>query len=333
MAKPTIRDVAQLAGVSVSVVSNALNDRGRVNLETSQRIKEAARSLGYVPNYSARRLRGEGGAIGVIINDTLEDVPLERFTGEALYWFYHFAYAQGYKLHRVQLPSTEFSEARLFDVLNDGVMDGVIFLTPRLPQVEGIVRVMARLDHLPYIFFSTAVDLPEVSYIDSDGVSGAAEVVRRLVARGHTRIGYMMPSDGHELSNAVDRLRGARDELEKAGLGFSVYYAPRWRDAIILDEILANKITALITWNDLFALRIIGDLERMGHRVPEDIAVVGFDDEMFSKWTYPKITTVSQPIAEMSKAAVDTVIQRIKTGEATIVRQKFPVQLIVRESG
>ena len=333
MAKPTIRDVAKLAGVSVSVASNALNDKGRVNIETCMRVKETARLLGYVPNYTARRLRGEGGAIGVMITDTLEDVPLERFTGEALYWFYHLTYDRGFKLHRVHLPSSEFSEGRLYDALNDGAMDGVIFLTPRLPQIDAIVRVMERLNHLPHIFFSTTVDLPDESYIDSDGESGAAEVVRHLMAHGHTRIGYMMPSDGHDLSNAVDRLNGARGEMEKAGLELSVYYAPPWQGVLYLDEILANKITALITWNDLFALRITSELERMGMQVPQDMAVIGFDDEMFSKWCYPKITTVSQPIADMSKATIDYLIARIKTGEAKVLHQKFPVHLILRESG
>jgi DNA-binding LacI/PurR family transcriptional regulator len=105
-----------------------------------------------VPNYSARRLRGEGDAIGVMITDTLEDVPLERFTGEALYWFYHLSYDRGYKLNRVHLPSAEFNETRLYAALNDGALDGVIFLTPRLSQVEAIVRVMDRLNHLPHIF-------------------------------------------------------------------------------------------------------------------------------------------------------------------------------------
>jgi DNA-binding LacI/PurR family transcriptional regulator len=78
---------------------------------------------------------------------------------------------------------------------------------------------------------------------------------------------------------------------------------------------------------------VLSELERKGMQVPQDIVVIGFDDEMFSRWTYPKITTVSQPIAGMSKATVDYLIARIKTGEAKVLRQKFPVHLIVRESG
>jgi len=331
--KPTIREVAQLAGVSVSVASNALNGKGRVNPETRQRVQETAQTLGYVPNYSARRLRGEGGAIGVIITDTLEDVPLERFTGEALYWFYYLTYDLGYKLHRVHLPSSEYGEAKLYDVLNDGTMDGAIFLSPRLSQIDVIQQVMERLPHLPYIFFSSTPDQSEESYVDSDGETGASEVVRHLLAQGHTRIGYLMPSDGHDLSNAVDRLRGARTALDIVGLKLFVYYAAAWQNEFSYDQILADKVTALITWNDLFALRAIGQMERMGMQVPEDIAVIGFDNEMFSKWTHPTITTVSQPLGEMSQVAVDYLIGRIKTDQENVLRQKFPVQLIVRESG
>ncbi len=333
MAKSTIREVAKQAGVSVSVASNALNNKGRVNIETQKRVKETARSLGYVPNYSARRLRGESGAIGVIITDTLEAVPLERFVGESLYWFYHLTYDFGFKLHRIHLPSAEFSEAKLFDTLNDGTIDGAVFLVPRIPQIEAIINVMKQLNHLPHIFVSATPNPPTESYIDSDGKAGAAAAVRHLLDQGHTRVGYLIPSDGHDQFNALDRLLGAQDEMEKSGLELSVYYATRWQETISLEEILTDEITAIIAWNDIFALRVISKLNRMGLHVPKDIAVIGFDDEMFSKWTHPKITTVSQPIADMSKAAIDYLITRIKTKETKVLRQKFPVQLIVRESG
>ncbi len=333
MAKPTIREVAKLAGVSVSVASNALNNRGRVNAKTRERVKDAARTLGYVPNYAARRLRGEGGAIGVIVTDTLESVPLERFVGESLYWFYHLTFDLGFKLHRIHLPSAEFSEANLFDALNDGTIDGAIFLVPRIPQIEAIINTMNQLNHLPHIFVSATPDLPGESYVDSDGKEGAAAAVRHLLDQGHTRIGYLMPSDGHDQFNAVDRLNGAQEEMVKSGLALSVYYATDWQETISLDEILADKITAIITWNDIFALRVISKLSRIGLQVPKDIAVIGFDDEMFAKWTHPKITTVSQPIPDMSTAAIKYLMSRIKTGEPNVLRQKFPVQLIVRESG
>ncbi len=333
MVKPTIREVAKLANVSVSVASNALNDKGRVNIETRERVKEAARELGYVPNYAARRLRGEGGAIGVIVTDTLEDVPLERFVGESLYWFYHLTYDLGYKLHRIHLPSAEFNEDKLFDTLNDGTIDGAIFLVPRIPQVEPIINVMNQLNHLPHIFVSATPKLPTESFVDSDGSAGAALAVRHLLDRGHTKIGYLMPSDGHDQFNAVDRLYGAQEEMEKAGMALSVYYASPWEETISLDNILTDEVTAILTWNDIFALRVISKLARLGLRVPQDFAVIGFDDELFSKWTYPKITTVSQPIEAMSRAAIGYLINRIKTGETQVIQQKFPVKLIIRESG
>jgi LacI family transcriptional regulator len=192
---------------------------------------------------------------------------------------------------------------------------------------------MNQLNHLPHIFVSATPDLPTESYVDSDGKAGAAAAVKHLLDQGHTRIGYLMPSDGHDQFNALDRLQGAQDEMERAGLQLSVYYASHWEETISLDAMLTDKVTAIIAWNDIFALRVISKLSRLGSHVPQDIAVIGFDDEMFSKWTYPKITTVSQPIADMSKAAIDYLITRIKTKEKKILRQKFPVQLVVRDSG
>jgi DNA-binding LacI/PurR family transcriptional regulator len=333
MAKPTIRDVAQRAGVSVSVASNALNDKGRVSDATRQRVKEAALAMGYVGDYAARRLRGVGGAIGVVITDTLEAIPLERYTGESLYWFYRLADEAGYKLHQFHLPSTEYDESRLYSVLNDGAIDGAIFVVPRLSQIETITRVMERLNHLPHLFFGAIPDLPDVNYVDGDGRKGASEAIAHLLARGHEHIAYLMPSDGHDHFDARDRLLGARSEMAAAGLELAVYYAEHWESNISLDAILANETTAIITWNDLFALRIIGELDRRGIDVPGDIAVVGFDDEAFSKWMRPALTTISQPIEAMSRTAVDFLVERIKNGATESCKKIFPMDLIVRESG
>lgn len=332
MARPTIRDVAKRAGVSVSVASNALNDKGRVSDATRGRVKDAALELGYVGDYAARRLRGVGGAIGVVITDTLEAIPLERYTGESLYWFSRLADESGYKLHQFHLPSTEYDESRLCGVLNDGAIDGAIFVVPRLSQVEVITRVMERLHHLPHLFFGAAPDLPDANYVDGDGEKGAAEVVAHLLGQGHERIAYLMPSDGHDHFDARDRLQGARNQMAAAGLELAIYYAEHWGSHISLDAILADGATAIITWNDLFALRIVGELAQRGLEVPGDLAVVGFDDEVFSKWMRPTLTTVSQPIEAMSRAAVEFLIERIRTGTAECCKSKFPMSLIVRES-
>jgi LacI family transcriptional regulator len=332
MPKPTIRDVAKHAGVSVSLASFALNDKGRVNAETRQRIKDAAQELGYVPNFSARRLRGEGGAIGAIVTDTLEDAPLERFVGESLYRFNNSANELGHKLHQIHLPSMSFFESSLFNALNDGAIDGAIFLAPRISQVEIILKVMEQLNHLPHIFFSASPDLPGESFIDSDGQTGGAEIVRYLLGQGYTKIAYLMPSDGHDHYNARDRLSGAQEEMQKEGLALNLYYAQHWQNTISLDEILQDGNTAIMAWNDIFAIRVISKLTRMGLKVPDDIAVVGFDDELFAKWMHPKLTTVSQPLGEMSRAATNYLVNRIKDENIKPIRQKFPVQLIVRET-
>lgn len=134
MPKPTLRDVAKHADVSVSLASFALNDKGCVNEETRQHIKDAAQEPGYVPNYSARRLRGEGGTIGAIVTATLEDAPLERFIGESLYRFNNLANELGYKLHQIHLPSMEFAESSLFSALSDGAIDAPSFLHLAYPR-------------------------------------------------------------------------------------------------------------------------------------------------------------------------------------------------------
>ena len=331
MPRPTLRDVAQKAGVSISVASNALNDKGRVNAETRQRVKQTARDIGYVPSYSARRLRGENGhSIGAVIAAAQEQITSERYFSESAYAFGRAAAETDYKFHLVHLLETEFSEAQLYATLSDDAVDGVIIVAPLLTQVDAIVQAMGRLPHIPYILFSASPDIPDVSYVDSDGKAGGRLAIRHFLSLGHTRIAYLAPPGSN--SNSWDRLQGCQEEMRQAGLSLFSYTLQSWTDLTPLDAMLADGITAVLAFDDLFALRIISDIKRRDLRVPQDIAVIGFDDETFGQVSHPRLTTVYQPLSDMGTEAVSYLVRRL-SGETSEPYQKiFPVRLIVRES-
>jgi len=331
MSKPTIRDVAAQAGVSISVASNALNDKGRVSARTRQRVKQAAQEIGYVPSYSARRLRGKDvRAIGVIVAVSQEEVFSTRYFSEATHAFGLAAAASGYKLHYIHLSELQFSPTSLYETLSDGAVDGVIIVAPILSQVDMVIQAMAELPHIPYVLFSASPDRPGVSYVDSDGQGGARLAIRHLLDLGHQRIAYVGPPE--ENSNALDRLRGSQAAMREAGLTLLSYSVEEWDGPLPLDQMLADQVTAVFTFDDLTALRTIGDLRRCGLQVPDDVAVIGFDDERFGKVTYPALTTIYQPLSEMSIEAVNYLV-RCLDGEATEpYRKVFPVKLIVRDS-
>ena len=332
MAQVTIRDVAAKASVSVSVASNALNNKGRVNADTRRRVQEAAMTLGYVANYSARRLRGEGGAIGVVLPGRPEEVAHERYLSESVHGFNRMAAGLDCKLHQIFYSEESFSEAELYRVLSDGSVDGVIFLAPFLSKMETIMQVMNRLIQLPFLFFCARPPIPQMNYIDCDHYAGGAAAVRYLLELGHERIAYLMPPNWQESTNSLDMLSGIQQEMEKAGLPLYQYVAEQWRESYHLDEVIKDGVTAVIAWNDFFALRVIGGMTRRGVQIPQGMSVIGFDDESFSKWMHPSLTTFAQPLFEMSGDAIIYLMKRIKGETSESIQKTFPMQLIVRES-
>jgi LacI family transcriptional regulator len=329
--RPSLRNVAQKAGVSISVASNALNDKGRVNAETRRRVKQAAQDIGYVPSYSARRLRGENGrSIGAVIAAPQEQVISERYFSESAYAFGRAAAEAGFKFQHIHLLENQFDEVQLYTALSDDAVDGVIVVAPPLTQIDAILRAMDRLSHIPYILFSASPDIPDISYVDSDGKTGACMAILHLLSLGHTRIAYLAPPESN--SNSRDRLCGCQEEMRRAGLPLFCYSLNDWTDPTPLDAMLADRVTAVIAFDDLFALRIISDLKRRDLRVPQDIAVIGFDDEAFGQVSHPRLTTICQPLSEMGAEAVTYLVRRLN-GETTEPYQKiFPVNLLVRES-
>lgn len=329
MSKPTIREVAARAGVSISVASNALNRKGRVSEETRRRVEEAARSIGYVPSYAARRLRGVSRAIGVLVMTPPEELVSVRYFSEPLYVLVQSAAEADYKLHYIHLAGDELSEASLHHVLRDGAIDGLVVMAPDPTQFELIVKV---LGDMPYILFGAAPEYEGVSYVDSDGCGGAMAATRRLLRLGHTSVAYLMP--GYENYNALDRRRGYSAAMEEAGLPSAVY-APQASDAPLpVDEMVGDGMTAVVAFDDFHAAQVIGELQRRGLRVPQDMAVIGFDDEMFGRWMFPRLTTLRQPLTEMGTVAAEYLIRRLETGDDDIplCREVLPVELVVRES-
>ena len=331
MPRPTLRDVALKAGVSISVASNALNNRGRVNAATRQRVKQAAQEIGYVPSYSARRLRGENGrSIGAVIAASQEQVTSERYFSESAYAFGRTAAKADFKFHHVHLLENEFSETQLYDALSDDAVDGVIMVAPPLTRLDAVLGAMERLPHIPYILFSASLDSPDVSYVDSDGKAGGRMAVRHFLDLGYLKIAYLAPPENN--SNSLDRLQGCKEEMQRANLSLSSYSLDSWTASPPLDEMLADQIRAVVAFDDLCALRIISDLKRRGLRVPQDVAVIGFDDETFGQVMDPRLTTVYQPLSDMGTEAVGYLVRRLNGETTEPYRKVFPVRLIVRES-
>ncbi len=329
MSRPTIRDVAARAGVSISVASNALNHKGRVSAETRRKVRLAARAINYVPSYAARRMRGSGRAVGVLVTTPFEELIATRYYHESLYAMVQTADRLDYKLHYLHIPRQEFTPAKFEQRLHDGAIDGLVLLAPTEDEVAVLGEFLFR-SHLPFVLFGASPEDSRFSYVDSDGYDGAMQATRHLLQLGHTRIAYLMLGKGNY--NARSRKRGYIAAMENAGLPPHVYLVPTLNAALPTDEILADEMTAVVAFDDFYAVRLISDLERRGHHVPQDMAVIGFDDEKFGQWLYPRLTTLRQPLLEMGQMAISYLQQCFEQSTPPNFRQTMPMTLVVRES-
>lgn len=331
MAKITIRDVAKLADVSLGTVSAVLNNQGRISKETRQRVLEVVNKLNYVPQYAARSLKAKKkGALGLA---TFWDFELmsSKYFREIVQGITSVTSESGYKLHLINLEQTHLEERGLQTLASDGSLDGMFFLAPTVSQ---LILIKAALRKFPFVIIGASVKDPKVSFVDSDNYEGGRQVVNHLVKLGHQRIAFVYPD--LEIFNAAHRLEGYKAGLRENGLPVHeeliVSLEDKQSGEECITQLLEANPTAIFAFHDLTVAKLISCLVGKGIRVPEDIAIIGFDDEEFCRFFDPPITTVRQPLRQMGKIAAQALIERRLDGSGEAFQEVLSVRLIVRES-
>ncbi len=332
--RPTIMDVARLAGVSKVTVSYVLNGQGnaaRISASTSQRVLDAARELGYSPNAIARMMvKKAGSTLAVVFQQAQYFTIWSSFTNEVMLGICQATVAQGYDLmlHTGSL-SSERCEA---DALADGRADGVLILRDR--DDETLADLLRR--SIPTVLFFCKLDDPNVAYVDADNFRGGQLATEHLIGLGHTRIGIVTGSPHSSSSN--DRVLGYQTALRNQGLrvdpSLSVDLGDYEANRHSLESLITRKDrpSALFCWSDDSAIDSIKIAHSNGLRVPEDMSIVGFDSLADSLASSPALTSVSQPVREIAKIATEMLI-KICRGEPVDQRRiVVPVHLDVRGS-
>lgn len=329
----TIKDVALAAGVSVTTVSRALNGYSDVGEDTRRKIQRVAKELNYRPSAVARSLvMNRTKTIGLLISDMLRNSTAHHFTFEVLRGLHDRLAEHGYDL---LLASTSTAQQRLLSYLD--------FCTER--RFDGVIVMGIRLDD-PYMYevtesslSSVVIDIPLLSehcgYVMTDNVRGSELAVQHLNQRGHTRIGFV---NGYlEAEVSISRLRGYKEALERLRLPFD--------EALVFEGDFsiasgAEGMRALLGANpDLSAVFFASDLMAIGGlrwalqqgiRVPEDMAIVGFDNIDLAEFVTPGLTTIHQKRYEMGVAAANLLVNMLK-GESPEGRVLSP-EIVVRES-
>ena len=328
--RPTIFDVARASGVSYSTVSRVVNGLPNIRAGTRERVENAMRELGYVAHVNARALAtGRSNQIGLLVQQIEDAFFLGVITGVD-----RTVMEAGYDLLLCTTHDRPEKETSYVARLTHGMVDGLLVLMPRsLPQyLDGLLE-----SRTPFVLIDHDGEAPGADVVNAGNRDGACEATLHLVALGHRRIAII--TGALETGSSHSRIAGWRVAFASAGLPApdellieGDYEEVRGRAAAHELLSLAAPPTAIFASNDRAAFGVMLAAAERGLRVPDDLSVVGFDDEPAAARTMPALTTVRQPLREMGEVGVRRLLARMDDSTASPVRLVLPTELIVRGS-
>jgi LacI family transcriptional regulator len=338
----TIRDVAKLAGTSVAAASAVINGTGstriRVGAATRQRIERAATELRYTTNYLARGLAtGKTGVVGLVFPYTNAFVGHDPFSHQIMAGVVSaVSHARQNLLLHTSLGDEWSWNAGGGEELLDGRTDGLLLV---LPEPHSRVIARCRREGFPYVALVYAPDDADVYAVNADDVAGGRLATEHLIGLGHRRIAHLAGSP--TIATSAERSAGYRAALEAAGIEFRAELMPdagftkaegQAAMARLLDLPPGRQPTAVFGANDLCAEGALLALREAGRRVPDDVAVVGYDDSWVAMLTKPPTTSVAMPTAQIATTATEMLLALVR-GETIPNRHPLlPVTLTIRES-
>ncbi|MGD1994919.1 MAG: LacI family DNA-binding transcriptional regulator [Anaerolineae bacterium] len=310
----TIEDVARAAGVSRQTVSRAINDRGEISPQTRARVLRTAEEMGYRPSGIARGLAtSRTHTLGLVIPDVANPFFSDVARGAE-----HVAYAADYNVFLCNTDEAPKREVAVLQSLEEKRVDGVVLCSSRLDNGE-LHAVVAR--HPAVVLVNRRLgpagkENNEVGVVMLDDVTGGRMATQHLLDSGHRAVGFLAgPAASH---SRRQRAKGYRAALAAADLPHN----PAWTISCPADvdgghraamDLLAahTELTALFCYNDLVAVGALQACADLGYRVPDDLAVVGFDDILLAALVTPPLTTCRVPRYELGAHAMRLLLDRI----------------------
>jgi DNA-binding LacI/PurR family transcriptional regulator len=304
---PSLRDVAQRAGVSVATASRVANGSPAVRPDTRERVERAMRELLYVPDTP----RAETGLIGVLVPELAN--PIFPALAEAIETR---AAPRGLASILCNTTSAAFREIDYVHMLLDRGVEGMIFISCEMTNLRGEHRHYERLveEGARIVFVNGATNTLDVPSVGVDERAAGEFATQHLISLGHTRIGFVAGPE-HYLPTQL-KAAGRATALAAAGIrdDFLIAYAEFGLEGggRGLAELLErpDPPTAVLCSSDVMAIGVLHEAARRGLTVPDDLSVVGFDGIEATKWSVPELTTIEQPIDLIAERAVDT-LQRL----------------------
>ena len=334
MARPTLKDVAQRAGVTTATVSYALSGKRPISEQTKRRVMEAIAELDYVPNLDARSLSmRDSKLIGVVVPQTEPGDRLmfqNAFYSEILGSIEYYARLKGY---HTLISATDANESYL-TLAKKRNLDGIIVIGM---YPDEFYQQMKKTQ-IPIVLIDSYCNDHYYHNIRIDDAYGSYLATRHMVENGHEHIAFFV---GQMKENGVmkKRLLGYRQALQEQGLPFREEYVFEGQIDYNSGIELANKLvcsglpaTGVVAAADILAIGAIKGFFEAGKRIPEDYSVIGFDDVEVSQYLTPGLTTVRQQISLKGQKAVELLLKHIADPSLPKQEEILPLQLVVRGS-
>lgn len=327
-----LKDVARHAGVSVKTVSNVVNDHPNVSPAMREKVRTSLTALGYRPNLAARQLKhGRGGFLTLAVPELEAPYFAElaaRFSAEAT--------RRGFLLLLDATNADPEEERLVLSGMRAHMVDGVIFS----PLAVSAEEIAARTDDIPLVLLGERRTPSQFDHVAVDSVAASRAMGEHLISTGRRRLAAI--GRQHAEGTASVRLRGYRAAIEDAGLQMpdarvvKVDGFGREEGYVGMRRLLAlppeQRPDGVFAFNDLMAIGALRACQEAGARVPEDIAVGGFDDIPEGRFHSPSLTTITPDLKTLTSSALDLLVSRIQGREGEPCRPDVPWHLTVRES-
>lgn len=330
-ARVTIREIAELAGVSIATVSRVVNGRGDVSDETRELVQRVVREHGYSVNRSARGLSGgRTGFVGVTVPKVHPVYFSSILSGAA-----EALYEQDLRIVLCPTEHEHEREVSLLERLMHGTTDGALLVLPEETNDE----LESLLNHgYRFVVVDPLMQLNDrIPAVSAANFSGANQATKHLLGLGHRRIGAISGPDGWLATE--ERRGGYHAALASAGImpDPAIEIASDFQveggieaAARLLD--VAERPTAIFAFNDNLALGTMQAARARGLRIPEDLSIVGFDDLEWAEYVSPALTTVRQPLAEMGRMAVSLLTRLLDNQSFEALHVELATRFIARGS-
>jgi LacI family transcriptional regulator len=319
---PSIKDVANLAGVGVGTVSRVINNHSSVKPETREKVQEAIKQLNYIPNEVARNFKMQKSKMVALLLPSIWN----PFFSELAYYIEDELDREGFKLMLCNSGGRPDKELYYFDMLNQNKVAGVVGITYN--DIEDSVST-----DIPIISIDRHFG-KKITCVTSDNYTGGRIALKELVKKGVKKVAYLGITSS-VYSEVLLRKQGFIDEAKAQGIEYFIYEE---HDAVYNDdEFFENffkikehrNVDGVFANTDLLAAKYIDKAKQYGIRTPEDVKVIGYDGIQDNKLFHPILSTIRQPVEEMGRTSVKLLLRKIK-GE-TLKQEIYRIPVTFRE--